>query len=50
MRKSLMCWVKLPAPLIGELPYLPRAEQRELGQYIRLAMLRSVLAVDRVTV
>ncbi|BBU83766.1 ATP-dependent dethiobiotin synthetase BioD [Escherichia coli] len=22
---------KLPAPLIGELPYLPRAEQRELG-------------------
>lgn len=40
---------KLPAPLIGELPYLPRAEQRELGQYIRLAMLRSVLAVDRVT-
>ncbi|HHU7347623.1 TPA: dethiobiotin synthase, partial [Escherichia coli] len=26
------------------------AEQRELGQYIRLAMLRSVLAVDRVTV
>ncbi len=41
---------KLPAPLIGELPYLPRAEQRELGQYIRLAMLRSVLAVDRVTV
>lgn len=37
-------------PLIGELPYLPRAEQRELGQYIRLAMLRSVLAVDRVTV
>ncbi|HDI6084310.1 TPA: dethiobiotin synthase, partial [Escherichia coli] len=24
--------------------------QRELGQYIRLAMLRSVLAVDRVTV
>lgn len=45
MRKSLMCWVKLPAPLIGELPYLPRAEQRELGRsHIRLAMLRSVLA------
>ncbi len=39
---------KLPAPLIGELPYLPRAEQRELGQYIRLSMLGSVLAVDRI--
>ncbi|HAB6328925.1 TPA_asm: AAA family ATPase [Salmonella enterica subsp. enterica serovar Mbandaka] len=36
------------APLIGELPYLPRAEQRELGQYIRLSMLGSVLAVDRI--
>ncbi|STI29048.1 dithiobiotin synthetase [Escherichia coli] len=35
--------------VIGEL-LTPRAEQRELGQYIRLAMLRSVLAVDRVTV
>ncbi|HCL5336790.1 TPA: ATP-dependent dethiobiotin synthetase BioD [Salmonella enterica] len=39
---------KLPAPLIGELPYLPRAEQRELGQYIRLSMLGSVLSVDRI--
>ncbi|KWZ97420.1 dethiobiotin synthase [Citrobacter koseri] len=39
---------KLPAPLIGELPYLPRAEQRELGQYIRLSMLGSVLSIDRV--
>jgi len=39
---------KLPAPLIGELPYLPRAEQRELSQYIRLSMLGSVLSVDRV--
>ncbi|WP_312979340.1 dethiobiotin synthase [Atlantibacter sp.] len=27
---------KIPAPLIGELPYLPRAEQRELAQYIQL--------------
>lgn len=27
---------------------LPRAEQRELGQYIRLSMLGSVLAVDRI--
>ena len=46
---EIMMLVKSSAPLIGEL-YLPRAEQRELGQYIRLAMLRSVLAVDRVTV
>ncbi len=27
---------KIPAPLIGELPYLPRAEQRELAQYIQM--------------
>ncbi|MBB3323456.1 MULTISPECIES: dethiobiotin synthase [Atlantibacter] len=27
---------KIPAPLMGELPYLPRAEQRELAQYIQL--------------
>ena len=39
---------KLPAPLIGELPYLPRAEQRELSQYVDLAMLRNVLTVDRI--
>ena len=40
---------KLPAPLIGELPYLPRAEQRELGQYIDLSMLGEVVAVDRIS-
>lgn len=39
---------KLPGPLIGELPYLPRAEQRELSQYIDLTMLGSMMAVDRV--
>ncbi|WP_435930161.1 dethiobiotin synthase [Dryocola sp. BD613] len=30
---------KLPGPLVGELPYLPRAEQRELAQYINLSTL-----------
>ncbi|WP_426444882.1 dethiobiotin synthase [Siccibacter colletis] len=30
---------KLSAPMVGELPYLPRAEQRELGQYINLPLL-----------
>ncbi|QGN38287.1 dethiobiotin synthase [Klebsiella oxytoca] len=39
---------KLPAPLIGELPYLPRAEQRELSQYIDLSMLGEMMAVDRI--
>ena len=39
---------KLPGPLIGERPYLPRAEQRELSQYIDLTMLGDVMAVDRV--
>lgn len=39
---------KLPGPLIGELPYLPRAEQRELSQYIDLTMLGDMMAVDRV--
>lgn len=39
---------KLPAPLIGELPYLPRAEQRELSQYVNLTMLSNVLTVDRI--
>lgn len=38
---------KLPGPLVGELPYLPRAEQRELGAYIDLTRLRSALTVDR---
>ncbi|EOH6070315.1 TPA: dethiobiotin synthase [Klebsiella michiganensis] len=39
---------KLPAPLIGELPYLPRAEQRELSQYIDLSILGEVMVVDRI--
>lgn len=39
---------KLPAPLVGELPYLPRAEQRELSQYVDLTVFGDVLAVDRV--
>ena len=34
--KSSMSSAKLPAPLIGELPYLPRAEQRELSRYVDL--------------
>ena len=37
---------KLPCPLVGELPYLPRAEQRELSRYINLAALRDVLPVN----
>lgn len=39
---------KLPAPLVGEVPYLPRAEQRDLGHYIRLSLLGSVLEADRI--
>lgn len=39
---------KIPAPLIGELPYLPRAEQRELAQYVDLLTLNRTLAADRV--
>lgn len=30
---------KLPAPLLGELPYLPRAESRDLAKYIHLESL-----------
>ncbi|MGD8106108.1 dethiobiotin synthase [Pantoea sp. FN0302] len=30
---------KIPAPLLGELPYLPRAEERELAGYIDLSSL-----------
>ncbi|HKN03830.1 MAG TPA: dethiobiotin synthase [Buttiauxella sp.] len=37
---------KLPAPLVGELPYLPRAEQRELANYIDLSRLFGALSVD----
>ena len=39
---------KLPAPLIGELPYLPRPEQRDLAQYINLQMATGMLVADRV--
>lgn len=37
---------KLPAPLVGELPYLPRAEQRDLANYIDLSRLSGALTVD----
>jgi len=30
---------KLGAPLLGELPYLPRAEQRELSSYLDISLL-----------
>lgn len=40
---------KLPGPLVGELPYLPRAEQRELAQYIDLSRLDSELSAAKVT-
>jgi len=39
---------KLPAPLVGELPYLPRAEQRDLAQYINLQMATGMLVADRI--
>ncbi|WP_343551980.1 dethiobiotin synthase [Pantoea sp.] len=35
---------KLGAPLLGELPYLPRAEQRELSGYIDISLLDDVTA------
>ncbi|NKI72852.1 ATP-dependent dethiobiotin synthetase BioD [Dickeya sp. CFBP 2040] len=31
---------KIPAPQLGELPYLPRAEQRDLSAYIDLSAIR----------
>ncbi len=37
---------KLPAPLVGELPYLPRAEQRELANYVDLSVFGGMLAVN----
>lgn len=40
---------KLPGPLVGELPYLPRAEQRELAQYIDLSRLDNELTTEQVT-
>ena len=36
---------KIPAPLLGELPYLPRAEQRDLAGYIDLSALSLSQAV-----
>jgi dethiobiotin synthetase len=30
---------KIPAPLLGEIPYLPRAETRELGHFLDLSLL-----------
>ena len=39
---------KLPGPLVGELPYLPRPEQRDLARYIDLSMLGGMLSIDRV--
>ena len=32
---------KLAAPLLGELPYLPRAEQRDLSGYLDITLLQS---------
>lgn len=32
---------KINAPLLGELPYLPRAEERDLSRYIDLSLLAS---------
>ncbi|BDH45790.1 ATP-dependent dethiobiotin synthetase BioD [Salmonella enterica subsp. enterica serovar Choleraesuis] len=34
---------KLPAPLLGEIPYLPRAEQRELAQYLDMGLVTQAL-------
>ncbi|MNP59838.1 ATP-dependent dethiobiotin synthetase BioD 1 [compost metagenome] len=39
---------KLQGPLVGELPYLPRAEQRDLARYIDLTMLDSTFSVEKV--
>lgn len=30
---------KLPAPLLGELPYLPRVEQRDVSRYLDISLL-----------
>ena len=30
---------RIPAPLLGEIPYLPRAEQRELAHYLDISTL-----------
>lgn len=39
---------KLPCPMLGELPYLPRAEQRDLSHYIDLTALGNVLSINGV--
>lgn len=31
---------RIPAPLLGEIPYLPRTEQRELAQYLDISGLK----------
>lgn len=36
----------IDAPLLGELPYLPRAEQRDLAGYLDLSSLRKVALPD----
>lgn len=41
---------KLPGPIVGELPYLPKAEQRNLASYIDLSMIDGALSADRVRV
>lgn len=33
----------ITAPLLGEIPYLPRAESREIAQFLNLSMLENVL-------
>lgn len=35
---------KLSAPLLGEIPYLPRAEQRELAQYLNMPLVNQALS------
>lgn len=32
---------QITAPLLGELPYLPRAEQRDLSRYLDISLLNS---------
>lgn len=38
---------KLGAPLLGELPYLPRAEQRELSGYLDISLLDESFTHDK---
>lgn len=39
---------KIPAPRMGELPYLPRVQQRETGQYINFPLLNEALLAEPV--